>query len=179
MYDLPEEHQLLRRTVRDLAEAKIAPFAAEVNAAARFPAEALDALTGARLHAAHIPEAHGGEGVDALAAVIIIEEVARACASSSLIPAVNKLGTVPLLLSASPEGTNQVQRVVMARQLLAGAGGPGRSGIDGKHSHATACPCRRGPHADRQAPRFPVSPGGTGAGRHRGRGRPGTRRDHR
>ena len=103
LYDLPEEHRLLRQTVRELAEAKIAPFAAEVDAAARFPAEALDALTGAGLHAAHVPDSYGGEGADALATAIIIEEVARACASSSLIPAVNKLGTVPLLLSGSAE----------------------------------------------------------------------------
>jgi alkylation response protein AidB-like acyl-CoA dehydrogenase len=98
-----EEHELLRQTVRDLAEAKIAPAAADVDANSRFPQEALDALTGASLHAVHIPESYGGEGADALAAVIVIEEVARACASSSLIPAVNKLGTVPLLLSGSEE----------------------------------------------------------------------------
>jgi alkylation response protein AidB-like acyl-CoA dehydrogenase len=103
MYDLPEEHRLLRDTVRELAEAKIAPFAADVDATGRFPQEALEALTGARLHAAHIPEAHGGEGADALASVIIIEEVARVCASSSLIPAVNKLGTMPLLLAGSED----------------------------------------------------------------------------
>jgi alkylation response protein AidB-like acyl-CoA dehydrogenase len=102
-YALSQEHELLRQTVRELAEAKIAPAAADVDAAARFPQEALDALTASRLHAAHIPESYGGEGADALAAVIIIEEVARACASSSLIPAVNKLGTVPLLLSASED----------------------------------------------------------------------------
>jgi alkylation response protein AidB-like acyl-CoA dehydrogenase len=102
-YAPSEEHELLRRTVRDLADAKIAPAAADVDASSRFPQEALDALTGASLHAAHIPESYGGEGADALATVIIIEEVARACASSSLIPAVNKLGTVPLLLSASEE----------------------------------------------------------------------------
>jgi alkylation response protein AidB-like acyl-CoA dehydrogenase len=102
-YAPSEEHELLRQTVRELAEAKIAPAAADVDASARFPQEALDALTGARLHAAHIPESHGGEGADTLAAVIIIEEVARVCASSSLIPAVNKLGTVPLLLSASED----------------------------------------------------------------------------
>ena len=101
MYTLTEEHELLRQTVRELAEAKIAPFAAAVDAEARFPAEALDALAGASLHAVHIPEDYGGEGADALAAAIVIEEVARACASSSLIPAVNKLGTVPLLLSGS------------------------------------------------------------------------------
>jgi alkylation response protein AidB-like acyl-CoA dehydrogenase len=106
--DLPgyapsEEHELLRQSVRDLAEAKIAPAAADVDADSRFPQEALDALTGAGLHAVHIPESYGGEGADALATVIVIEEVARACASSSLIPAVNKLGTVPLLLSASED----------------------------------------------------------------------------
>jgi alkylation response protein AidB-like acyl-CoA dehydrogenase len=83
---LSEEHELLRQTVRDLAEAKIAPAAGDVDAKSRFPQEALDALTSAGLHAAHIPESYGGEGADALAAVIIIEEVARACASSSLIP---------------------------------------------------------------------------------------------
>jgi alkylation response protein AidB-like acyl-CoA dehydrogenase len=98
-----QEHRLLRRTVRELAEAKIAPAAADVDASGRFPQEALDALTGAGLHAAHIPQAYGGDGADALATVLIIEEVARVCASSSLIPAVNKLGTVPLLLAGSAE----------------------------------------------------------------------------
>jgi alkylation response protein AidB-like acyl-CoA dehydrogenase len=98
-----EEHEILRQAVRAVAEAKIAPFAADVDEKARFPQEALDALTASSLHAVHIPEAHGGEGADALAAVIVIEEVARVCASSSLIPAVNKLGTVPLLLSASED----------------------------------------------------------------------------
>jgi alkylation response protein AidB-like acyl-CoA dehydrogenase len=100
-YTLSEEHEALRETARQVAEAKIAPFAAEVDAAARFPREALDALTGAGLHATHIPEEYGGEGADALATALVIEEVARVCASSSLIPAVNKLGTVPVLLSGS------------------------------------------------------------------------------
>ena len=79
-YAPTEEHELLRQTVREVAEAKIAPFAAAVDAQARFPQEALDARAGAGLHAVHIPESYGGEGADALAAVIVIEEVARACA---------------------------------------------------------------------------------------------------
>jgi alkylation response protein AidB-like acyl-CoA dehydrogenase len=102
-YEPTEEHEMLRQSVRDLAEAKIAPYAAEVDANSRFPDEAYTALKQAELHAVHIPEAYGGAGAGALATVIVIEEVARACASSSLIPAVNKLGTVPLLLSASEE----------------------------------------------------------------------------
>ena len=102
-YALSEEHDALRESVRQLAEDKITPYAAEVDEQARFPQEAFDALTKADLHAVHIPEAFGGAGADAIATVIVIEEVARVCASSSLIPAVNKLGTVPLLLAGSPD----------------------------------------------------------------------------
>lgn len=102
-YAPSEEHELLRQTVRELADAKIAPHAAEVDEESRFPQEALDALVQNELHAVHVPETYGGAGADALATVIVIEEVARACASSSLIPAVNKLGTVPVLLSGSEE----------------------------------------------------------------------------
>ncbi|POM26924.1 Acyl-CoA dehydrogenase [Actinomadura rubteroloni] len=102
-YAPSEEHELLRRTVRELADAKIAPHAAEVDEESRFPQEALDALVQNDLHAVHVPEQYGGAGADALATVIVIEEVARACASSSLIPAVNKLGTVPVLLSGADE----------------------------------------------------------------------------
>jgi alkylation response protein AidB-like acyl-CoA dehydrogenase len=103
VYAPSEEQELLRQTVRALADAKIAPLASDVDAVGRFPQEALDALVQADLHAVHIPEMYGGAGADALATVIVIEEVARACAASSLIPAVNKLGTMPVLLSASEE----------------------------------------------------------------------------
>ncbi|WP_026313387.1 acyl-CoA dehydrogenase [Actinomadura flavalba] len=102
-YAPSEDHELLRQTVRALADAKIAPYAAEVDEESRFPQEALDALVQNDLHAVHVPEQYGGAGADALATVIVIEEVARACGSSSLIPAVNKLGTVPVLLSGSDE----------------------------------------------------------------------------
>jgi alkylation response protein AidB-like acyl-CoA dehydrogenase len=103
LYRPSEEHGMLRAAVRSLAEAKIAPFAAEVDEQGRFPQEALDALVGSDLHAVHVPEEFGGAGADALSAVIVIEEVARVCASSSLIPAVNKLGSLPVVLSGSEE----------------------------------------------------------------------------
>jgi alkylation response protein AidB-like acyl-CoA dehydrogenase len=98
-----EEHDMLRDAVRSLAEAKIAPFAAEVDEQARFPQEAREALEANDLHAVHVPEEFGGAGADALSTVIVIEEIARVCASSSLIPAVNKLGSLPVQLSGSPE----------------------------------------------------------------------------
>ncbi|GHE25966.1 acyl-CoA dehydrogenase [Streptomyces thermocarboxydus] len=101
LYRPSEEHDMLRDAVRSLAEAKIAPHAAAVDEEARFPQEALDALVANDLHAVHVPEEYGGAGADALATVIVIEEVARVCASSSLIPAVNKLGSLPVILSGS------------------------------------------------------------------------------
>jgi alkylation response protein AidB-like acyl-CoA dehydrogenase len=103
MFTLPEEHQLLRKTVRQLADDKIAPRAAEIDETAEFPRDVLDALVAADLHAVHVPEQYGGVGADAIASAIVIEEVARACCASSLIPAVNKLGTMGLLLSGSEE----------------------------------------------------------------------------
>ncbi len=103
IYRLGEEHVMLRESVRQLAEDKIAPRAAEVDETAEFPWDVYEALRKADLHAVHIPEEYGGAGADSIATAIVIEEVARVCAASSLIPAVNKLGTMPLLLSASEE----------------------------------------------------------------------------
>ncbi|MEV0735899.1 acyl-CoA dehydrogenase [Streptomyces sp. NPDC050549] len=103
LYRPSEEHDMLRDAIRSLAEAKIAPYAAAVDEESRFPQEALDALVANDLHAVHVPEEYGGAGADALATVIVIEEVARVCASSSLIPAVNKLGSLPVILSGSED----------------------------------------------------------------------------
>ncbi|MDQ5975574.1 MAG: hypothetical protein QG661_2783 [Actinomycetota bacterium] len=97
-FSLSEEHQALRDAVRDLVVDKVAPRAAEVDETGEFPWDVYEALKDARFHAIHIPEEYGGEGGDALAACLVIEEVARGCASSSLIPAVNKLGTMPLIV---------------------------------------------------------------------------------
>src|ERR687897_1420964 len=103
MYALSEEHQAIREAVRAICDAKVAPYAADVDENARFPEEAAAALLAADFHAPHVPEEYGGAGADALATVIVIEEVARACVSSSLIPAVNKLGSLPVQIGGSEE----------------------------------------------------------------------------
>ena len=100
---IDEEYEALRESVRALATKKIAPFAKAVDEEARFPQEAFEALQSADLAAAHVDSKYGGQGADALATVIIIEEVARVCGSSSLIPAVNKLGSLPIILAGSSE----------------------------------------------------------------------------
>jgi alkylation response protein AidB-like acyl-CoA dehydrogenase len=101
VYQLPEDHQAIRAAVREVCDARVAPHAAEADETGEFPKASYDALRASDFHAPHIPAEYGGAGADALATAIVIEEVARACASSSLIPAVNKLGTMPLLLSGS------------------------------------------------------------------------------
>ena len=118
VYALTEEHEAIREAVRSLAEAKIAPFAAEVDEGARFPEEAAKSLLAADFHAPHVPEEYGGAGADALATVIVIEEVARVCVSSSLIPAVNKLGSLPVQIS----GSEELKQKYLSK-LAAGEGG--------------------------------------------------------
>ena len=103
MYALSEEHQAIREAVRAVCDAKVAPYASEVDENGAFPQQAHDALTAADFAAPHIAEEYGGAGADALATCIVIEEVARACAASSLIPAVNKLGTMPIILAGSED----------------------------------------------------------------------------
>ena len=103
LYALSEEHELLRESVRRLVDDKVAPRAAEVDATAEFPWDVFEALAASGFHAPHVPEEYGGTGADAVATCIVIEEVARGCATSSLIPAVNKLGTTGMLLAGSEE----------------------------------------------------------------------------
>ena len=102
-YRLSEDHEAIREAIREITAAKITPFAAAVDAQARYPHEAHEALVASDFFAPHIPQEYGGVGADALATCVVIEEVARGCASASLIPAVNKLGSMPLILAASEE----------------------------------------------------------------------------
>jgi alkylation response protein AidB-like acyl-CoA dehydrogenase len=119
IYQLGEEHDALREAVRALAEKEIAPHAAAVDEDERYPAEARDAMVRSGFHAVHVPDSYDGEGADSVATCIIIEEVARVCASSSLIPAVNKLGTMGLILAGSDALKKQVLPAVASGEAMA------------------------------------------------------------
>ncbi|WP_143054935.1 acyl-CoA dehydrogenase family protein, partial [Nocardioides luteus] len=67
LFALSEEHQEIRRAIREICDAKIAPAAAAVDEEARYPQEAHDALVETEFFAPHVPEAYGGVGADALA----------------------------------------------------------------------------------------------------------------
>ncbi|PPK69794.1 acyl-CoA dehydrogenase family protein [Actinokineospora auranticolor] len=130
LYQLGDEHDALREAVRDLAEKEIAPHATEVDEQERFPAEALAALNKAGFAAPHIAEAYDGQGADSVATNIVIEEVARVCASSSLIPAVNKLGTMNLILGGSEELKKQVLSQIAAGEMASYALSEREAGSD-------------------------------------------------
>jgi alkylation response protein AidB-like acyl-CoA dehydrogenase len=119
LFKLSDEHEELRTVLRALCEKEIAPYAAEVDREARFTSEALAALDGSGFSAVFIPEEYGGQGADAIAACIVIEEVARVCASSSLIPICNKLGTTGLLMNGSEELKQQVLPSIAAGEATA------------------------------------------------------------
>lgn len=106
LYGLPDEYNELRNAVRAMADAHIAPHASEVDEKSEFPQAAYEAMVKSDFHAMHVPVEYGGAGADALAVAIVIEEVARACASSSLIPSVNKLGSLSLM----DRGTEEQKR---------------------------------------------------------------------
>ena len=118
LYALSEEHRAIREAVRAICVDKVAPWAAAVDEGARYPQEAQDALQAADFHAPHVPEQYGGAGADALATCLVIEEVARADVSASLIPAVNKLGSLPLQI-----GGGEAVKEKYLTKLAAGQGG--------------------------------------------------------
>ena len=103
-FDLPPQHVSFRDSVRELAQSVAAPLAAEVDRDHRFPEEAVSAASAAGLMGVLIPREYGGAGLDALAFTVCIEELARACASTSVIVDVHtSVGSEPILLFGSDE----------------------------------------------------------------------------
>ena len=102
-FTLTEDQQLFRREWRRLFEDKFTERAAEIDRTGEFPWDNHKVLTEAGLVGLNIPEAYGGGDADSVTHCILVEEVARVCASTSLIPAVNKLATLPILFAGSEE----------------------------------------------------------------------------
>ena len=97
--DLGEEHELVRRTVREFATKRVAPVAEELDRESRFPYELVAELAELGLMGMPIPEAYGGAGSDTLAYAIAIEELTRVDSSVAItVAAHTSLGTMPIFL---------------------------------------------------------------------------------
>jgi short-chain 2-methylacyl-CoA dehydrogenase len=102
--DLPEEHELLRSTVREFAEERIAPVAEELDREHRFPYDLIAELAELGLMGIPIPEEYGGGGGDTLSYAIAIEELTRIDSSVAItVAAHTSLGTMPILLYGTDE----------------------------------------------------------------------------
>jgi alkylation response protein AidB-like acyl-CoA dehydrogenase len=102
-FALTDEQQQFQATMRQFAEDRIAPHAAEVDRDAVFPWESFKACCELELPALGIPEAYGGAGADMVTQAIAAEELARVCASTSLTMLISKLGMLPVMNWASDE----------------------------------------------------------------------------
>jgi alkylation response protein AidB-like acyl-CoA dehydrogenase len=114
---LTEEQRALRAAIRELADERIAPRAADIDASGEFPTDVVELLADHDILALPYPSEHGGLGADLLTVCVAIEELSRVCATSGLILAVHALGGMPLLLA----GTDQ-QKARWIPDLAAGRG---------------------------------------------------------
>jgi short/branched chain acyl-CoA dehydrogenase len=103
-FDLSEEHQLLRTTVRGFAEQRIAPVAEELDREHRFPYDLIAGLAELGLLGIPIPEEYGGSGADTLSYTIAIEELTRVDSSVAItVAAHTSLGMMPILTYGNEE----------------------------------------------------------------------------
>ncbi|MDQ3987067.1 MAG: acyl-CoA dehydrogenase family protein [Actinomycetota bacterium] len=107
-FTFTDEQQAFRQSVRELVEDKIAPRAAEIDETDEYPWDIDELLVRAGFSGVSYPEEYGGAGGGAVELCILTEEISRWSAGVSLIPAVNKLGAIPVLLA----GTDEQKRVV-------------------------------------------------------------------
>ena len=102
-FHLTEEQQAFRASIRQLVEDKLAPRAAEIDEADEYPWDFDELLVRNGFAGVSYPEEHGGAGGGAVELCLLVEEISRWSAGTSLIPAVNKLGAIPVLLAGSDE----------------------------------------------------------------------------
>jgi alkylation response protein AidB-like acyl-CoA dehydrogenase len=107
-FTLSEEQQAFRHSVRQLAEDKIGPRATEIDEADEYPWDIDELLVKNGFAGVSYPEEYGGAGGGALELCLLVEEISRVSAGVALIPAVNKLGAIPVLLAGSDDMRKKV-----------------------------------------------------------------------
>ena len=122
-FDLSDDHQLIRSTVREFAEGEIAPVAEELDRAKRFPYEIVRQLGDLNLMGLPFPERYGGAGGDTLAYALAVEELTRVDSSVGItMCAHTSLGTQPIFLFGSEEQKQRLLPDLTAGRKLAAFG---------------------------------------------------------
>jgi alkylation response protein AidB-like acyl-CoA dehydrogenase len=103
VYELPEEHKDFRATIRQLAQERIAPRAAAIDATDEYPWDIRRLLGEQDVLALPFDEEYGGTGTGTLMLQVAVEELARASAACALILMVHELGTLPIARFGSDE----------------------------------------------------------------------------
>lgn len=99
-----EDHESLRELARDFAEGVLAPIAAEVDHSEKFPQEVVDQMGELGFYGIKIPEEYGGLGLDTRSYVVVMEELAKKCATATLfVSSANSLSSAPILLFGTEE----------------------------------------------------------------------------
>ena len=107
-FDLDQEHELVRSTVREFAQQRVAPVAEELDRESRFPYELVGELAELGLMGMTIPEEYGGGGADTVSYAIAIEELTRVDSSVAItVAAHHSLGTLPIYYYGSEEQKQQ------------------------------------------------------------------------
>jgi alkylation response protein AidB-like acyl-CoA dehydrogenase len=117
-FELPEELEEFRALVREIAEDKIAPRAAEIDRTDEWPEDLYEVLVQNELTGVGYPESLGGSGGGSLAFGVLIEELSRVSAGLALAPAVSKLGVIPLMLAGSDDQRRQMIEGIVRGQIL-------------------------------------------------------------
>jgi short/branched chain acyl-CoA dehydrogenase len=103
-FDLDQEHELVRSTVRDFAQDRVAPVAEELDREGRFPYDLVAGMAELGLMGMTIPEEYGGGGADTLAYAIAVEELTRIDSSVAITMAAHhSLGTLPIFYFGNEE----------------------------------------------------------------------------
>jgi alkylation response protein AidB-like acyl-CoA dehydrogenase len=103
LYSIPQEHLDFRETIREIAQQRIAPRAAEIDEQAAYPHDLRQLLSEQDILGLPFDTEHGGTGTGTLMLNMAVEEIAKACASTALILMIQELGTLPIKLFGGEE----------------------------------------------------------------------------
>jgi alkylation response protein AidB-like acyl-CoA dehydrogenase len=138
-YRLTEEQTLLRDAVRTLADERVAPRAAAIDKTAEFPQDLRELLAAQDILALPFPVEYGGLGGELFSVCLAIEQIARACATTSLILIVQELGSLPLLIGGTHEQKARwVPKLASGEHLISFALTEAEAGSDAAAIQTTA-----------------------------------------